>query len=665
MSMNDADSKSYWREDIDDNYFRKQIKFALLPLYAALRNQVEPRQPKGSCRAAQASRSIKRILENRKFTNVLDITRFLVSMDEERSANVVHIRVFKGGPISIKDLPHTIKCKHLKMELEIMAGLPTNIDYSLCFPKHNVLDDNYEITFNDNISSGALFTVQFPPLWETIVNLLSEDNPDCLIKHVRIVSDTLSEEKAEELIFCIAFLASSIGNVKTLKSLYNINGKSFTRETIFKRSCAHSAAHQDNISVLYELNQSRLDLTKKDIFGKTPCDIAESVDAKSSVRFFRELIKNRAGLINKNLLRVQKTPDEGDRDTESAIQSRRINSAPSTLSRRQRKVGWSADTDSGIEVSSFADTKLERPSSSVSNMTKGSTCRTVILEDWELDFLRNCNLESQKKLRYRKENSKMNKNVSTERKVYYKTKYHTGENKETDWSKRPANADSRFRTWKTWLLEEEKTKEVDEERQLFNAMAYQKWLDRKRKKGLLQSKNDEGPKAFVNPLAQKKIDYRKTPTRDILENNSTAYENWMESKQDYFYEQKLMKREKEAEIAVDPIAKQKIEKTKISIFSLVDTGHGNVQIPTSSTYKDSYKNWQSTNSFQKETSKPVSREDIKRWRKNLRKNGMMYEEWCQLKRDEDNIDRPPRKPATPQKTFALTNHKTFIVVHNE
>lgn len=230
---------------------------------------------------------------------------------------------------------------------------------------------------------------------------------------------------------------------------------------------------------------------------------------------------------------------------------------------------------------------------------------------------------------------------------------------------RPANADSRFRTWKTWLLEEKKSKEIDEERQLSNTIAYQKWLERKRKKGLLYAKNEEGPKAFVNPLAQKKIDYRKTPTRDILENNSAAYENWIESKQDYFYEQKVMKREKEAEIAIDPIERQKIEKAKISIFSLVDTGHGNVHIPTSSTYKDSYKNWRSTNPHQHQTDKSISRDDIKRWRKNLRKNGMMYEEWCQLKRDEDNIDRPPRKPATCQKRIPLTNHKTFIVVHSE
>lgn len=45
--MSENSYKSYWRDDIDDNYFRKQIKFALLPIQAALKNRVEPQQTKG------------------------------------------------------------------------------------------------------------------------------------------------------------------------------------------------------------------------------------------------------------------------------------------------------------------------------------------------------------------------------------------------------------------------------------------------------------------------------------------------------------------------------------------------------------------------------------------------------------------------------------------
>lgn len=388
---------------------------------------------------AQASKLVRRSLVCKKVTDVFDIAGCLISsMEGERSTNVVHIKVFKERQISIKDLPHSIKCKHLKMEMEIMTGLSANIDYSLCFPKNNVLDDNYEIIFGDNIVSGVVFTVQFPPSWIKIINLLGEDNCDCLIKHVRIVTDTLSREKAEELIFCIIFLASSIGNVKTLKSLYQINQNSLNKKTLFKRTCAHSAAYQDNISILYELNQRQVDMEGKDIFGKTPCNIAENAHAQSSVRFFRELIKCRACLTDKSQAGVQKSSKEANERVAVVEQGRRICSAPSTSSRRQRKVGWTADTDSGIETCSFTDTRIERTSSSASYRTRTSTCRTVILEDWESDFLKNQKLESQRGRRCRKENLKMDQDKRTEKKMYYKTKYHTGEDKETDWSKRYA-----------------------------------------------------------------------------------------------------------------------------------------------------------------------------------------------------------------------------------
>ena len=228
---------------------------------------------------------------------------------------------------------------------------------------------------------------------------------------------------------------------------------------------------------------------------------------------------------------------------------------------------------------------------------------------------------------------------------------------------RPATASSRFRAWKTWLVEldeREAEKQLVEakklERRERNERAYRRWIAKKQRDGEFEREDDDD-------------DCVSDPTVAVSrEVSSVAFQKWLEDKKLVLEEADRRRRESLRQGA-DGHERKVAYDRRVTVFEFRDTDPIAPRPSTPTDYICAYRNWmlkkrrhEALRTEDDDDDGVLTREQVNDMRQVLVLDGMSHDEWLGQKERERVIGNRPLVLAPKRRTRPPGSQTVCIAV---
>lgn len=203
---------------------------------------------------------------------------------------------------TLRRLPSGIYVNEVKGKLEVAAGLPSYI-YRLTYPDGECLSDKERLLIQENVRDGYLLRVQIMESWEELYQAVIQNNTEYVyhsggvhMKGSVVVGQT--DEKIEQMVqersTAALFVASFTGLMKMCNLLTSI-GVNVNGRTHFGRTALHAAVCKDRIHIVNMLLDAGASVHIKDVYSKSPVDLAKSLQSFQSEKRLRLMQLNLRG----------------------------------------------------------------------------------------------------------------------------------------------------------------------------------------------------------------------------------------------------------------------------------------------------------------------------------------------------------------------------------